>query len=80
MSGLPASVQFSRRAGQPDPGLPADVVSASGFNIFIPLAWSVLGQIDENDIVTDDLGKRYQVVAAYWNILGYNLSCTLLKA
>lgn len=78
--GIPASVQLSRREGRPKPNVPADAESQMGYNIFIPLAYSVLGQIHERDIVVDDLGKRYQVEGAYWNILGYNLSTTLLES
>lgn len=79
MSGLPAEIQLTRRVGKPDPALAADTQSLPGFNILIPAAYATLGQITERDIVIDDLGKRYSVIGAYWNVLGYNLSTALLE-
>lgn len=77
---LPASIQLQRRSGAPDGKTPSDAYARSGFNILIPLNACALGVITERDIITDDLGKRYQVIGAYWNSLGYNLSTELLEA
>jgi hypothetical protein len=78
-TGIPASIQLTRKAGKPDPMVPADPGSLPGWRIFVPGYALSLGQVTENDIVTDDLGKRYQVIGAYWNLLGYALSVTLLE-
>jgi hypothetical protein len=80
VSGLPASIQLQSKGGAPLGGTPSDAFSMSRYAVMIPFAAAALGLIEERDIVTDDLGKRYQVVGAYWNSLGHNLSCTLLEA
>lgn len=77
---LPAEIQFKRRAGAPDPGVPSDAPSLPGWRILIPAAFSPLGLILERDVVVDDLGKRYLVSGAYWNVLGFNLSASMLEA
>ena len=80
MSGIRCSIQQQRHIKTPDANLPADAYNKAGFNVFIPRGGAALGSITERDIVTDDLGKRYQITGAYWNILGYNLSTELLQA
>lgn len=79
-AGLPASIQLDTKGGKPDGDVPSDAYGRSAYRIFIPQSAAALGLINERDIVTDDLGKRYQVVGDYWNSLGYNLACTLLEA
>lgn len=79
-TGLPASIQFKRERSRPDAGLPTDSFSRGGWNILIPKSAAALGLIVERDVIVDDLGKRYQVVAPYWNSLGYNLSADVLQA
>jgi hypothetical protein len=72
-SGLPASIQLKKEKGRPDPNLPADAAAKSFWTILIPMGSAALGLILTNDIATDDLGVRYQVLAPYWNSLGYAL-------
>lgn len=76
---LPASIQLKQGRGGPEAGLPADAAKTV-WRIFIPRAAAALGAIETRDIVTDDLGQRYQVSGAYWNSLGHNLLCQLLEA
>jgi len=71
-NGLPASIQLKKERGKPDPSLPADAMKTY-WTVLIPLYAAPLGLIQDNDIVTDDLGVRYQVTAPYWNSLGYAL-------
>ena len=78
-SGLPASIQFQRLSGAPDAKVPSDAYNRAGWNIFVPMASASLGEITELDVVVDDLGKRYQVTAAYWNSLGYKIAAELLE-
>lgn len=78
-SGLPASIQLASKGGSPDADVPADAYSRVTYDIFVPARAAALGLIDENDVATDDLGKRYQIIGAYWNSLGYNLTAVLLK-
>lgn len=76
---LPASIQFRKAHGGNEAGLPGDA-GRSGWRILIPKGAAALGLIQARDIVTDDLGDRYQVAGAYWNSLGYNLSAERLEA
>lgn len=59
--------------------LPADTPVRADWYIFVPRHAAHLGSITERDILTDDLGKRYQVIAAYWNSLGFRIACELLQ-
>lgn len=72
-SGLPASIQLKKERGKPDAGLPADPAAKSFWTVMIPLGSAANGLIATNDIVTDDGNVRYQVLAPYWNSLGYAL-------
>jgi hypothetical protein len=72
-SGLRASIQLKKGKGHPDPNLPADAAEKSFWTVFIPMGAAALGLIQTNDIVTDDLGVRYQVAGPYWNSLGHAL-------
>lgn len=75
--GLSASIQQRRKNAASHGELPSDA-PRTDWAIFIPKRAATLGLITERDIVTDDLGKRYQVSAAYWDSLGYQLLATLL--
>ena len=41
------------------------------WRLFTPRAALARGALQVRDVVTDDLGVRYQVAAPYWNSLGY---------
>lgn len=78
-SGLPASIQ-NRGQANSETNLPSDPKGgAPRWRILIPRGASPLGQITERDVIVDDLGKRYLVIAAYWNSLGHNLHASLLE-
>lgn len=69
-SGLAASIQLAT-AGKTNPaGLPGDV-EVSNYKIFSRQIGR--GLVQDRDIVTDDMGWRYQVLSAYWDSLGANL-------
>src|SRR5690348_10147072 len=54
-----ASIQQARMESKPSANLPGDIASGTSWNIFMPsLAKDVL---QDNDIITDDAGIRYQV-------------------
>lgn len=72
-SGLPASIQLKKERGKPNANLPADQYAKTLWTVFIPAGHAALGLIQDNDIVTDDLGVRYSVLGPYWNSLGYAL-------
>ena len=75
-SGIAASIQLARVGGKGPLPLSADAqrsrwrISFKGEN----------GLVRDRDIITDDLGVRYQVSAAYWNSLGYACECERLEA
>lgn len=73
---LPASVQRKRESGRNDLKLPSDG-KPGNWHVFIK---ADRGLIRDRDIITDDLGERYQVIGNYWGSLGYNCSCEKLEA
>ncbi len=77
--GLPASIQKAGAAGTPLGGIPGDIAGRTVWRMFIPQGSAALGLVRDRDIVTDDQGWRYQVMATYWNSLGLQLSCELLE-
>lgn len=76
---MPASIQFSTTARGTGSQLPSDARAMVDFKILLPRKYSPLNMITERDILTDELGKRYQVYAAYWSPMGYDLRATLLE-
>lgn len=81
LTGLAASIQAkSAPLKSPATDLPTAPPGPVQWIIFLPKAASSLGQIHERDIVVDEVGDRYHVEAAYWNILGYQLKCVKLDA
>lgn len=70
---IPASIQLKGGSRRPDPMLPADTSSKTLWRVFIPAPALADGTVQTRDILTDDLGQRYQVIGPYWNSLGYNL-------
>jgi len=79
-TGVPASIQSRGATGQ-KAGIPADTKGVPVWIIIIPLGFDTIvsGSIIDRDVVTDDLDVRYQVSAAYWNSLGYQLECQRLQ-
>ncbi|MGF7131914.1 hypothetical protein P3T40_003397 [Paraburkholderia sp. EB58] len=78
-SDLPASIQLKKDRGRPDTGLPGDTSAKSQWTILIPRSKAALGTIETWDVITDDLNVRYQVLAPYWNSLGYALLAERLE-
>lgn len=76
LSNVQASIQLKRSGGSPEAKLPADGDKTKWRIMF----QAAVGTVTENDLIIDDLGKRYQVKGAYWNSLGYQCACELLEA
>jgi hypothetical protein len=76
---IPASIQKKSGIKKPIAGLPADVTQGYAWNIFVWLSFLPKNAVKNNDIITDDLGSRYQVYANYWNSLGFNMTCERLE-
>lgn len=73
-----ASIQYDRLGRAPLTGIPGDTSGRTMWKIFLPDAAN--GTVHARDIIVDDLGVRYQVVADYWNSLGYALQCERLES
>lgn len=80
IAGLPASIQFTGRLSTPLGDTPSAATDRAGWRILIPATAVAIGVITERDVATDDLGKRYQVFAAWCDVQGYNLQVELLEA
>lgn len=79
VSGIPANIQAKTTLSRPA-GLPGAPPSPIVWRIYIPLDAVANGVILDRDIITDDLGCRYQVEASYWNSLGWNIAAIRLEA
>lgn len=79
LSGIAAGVQSDRLGN----ATPSDLPSASKlsyYKILIPSSGAALGTINKNDIVTDDVGQRYQVVDNYHTTFGYQMRVMVLSS
>jgi hypothetical protein len=56
-----------------------DAPGPAQWRVFIPKMAVAKGIILDRDLLVDDEGYRYQVSAAYWNILGHRLDCIRLE-
>ncbi len=74
-SGIAASIQLVRVGGEGPAKLPADA-ARSRWRVFFKGPSAL---VRDRDVITDDLGLRYQVSAAYWNALGYACECERLE-
>lgn len=80
-TGLPASIQYKDRDIRPTSPIPGDIARPGGYNIYIPASAGIQPNgVTENDIVIAENGDRYQVEAAYPNVMGWKLHCRYLKA
>lgn len=77
LTNIPANISYERVGRANQANLPTDA-RRSTWLIVLPAINSVLGSILEDDVVVDDLGKRYQLYASDWTILGYSLHGELL--
>jgi hypothetical protein len=75
-TGISASIQQCKESKQPAANLPGDVTRGTLWYIFFRRE---LGLVRDRDIITDDLGIRYQITAAYWKSLGYKCLCERLQ-
>lgn len=76
LSGVPAHIQSDRQGTAPSAALAADAAGQSIWKIIMKLP---LGQVVERDIITDELGKRYQVISADWGPLVTTCRCQILE-
>lgn len=75
---VPCNIQ-SRSSGSVNPaGLPGDTRLVQWF-INIPRGKVADGVIQRNDLLTDDLGRRFKVQAPYCHPLGWRLTVDTLE-
>lgn len=70
LSGIAASIQLKKEGGRPESALPSDASRKAYWTIFFKAA---LGAVQKRDIITDDLGIRYQITGDYWSSMGYSV-------
>lgn len=81
LTAIPAAIQSVRERGTPEGKTPSDAPTRSQWNIYIPLsAMPTPGVILDRDIATDDLNRRFVIIASDPMSLGYRLRCELLEA
>ena len=81
LTALPASIQQTATAGGTPSQLPADARAITAWRIFIPLnALRDPAAIRTWDHAIDDLGRRFNISAAYPNSLGTSLLTELVEA
>jgi hypothetical protein len=71
-----AHIQVDRQGPKSPAGLPGDTVRESLWKIIFKAA---LGAVEPRDVIIDDLGNRYQVIAAYWGPLSTTCTAELLE-
>src|SRR5271166_3714071 len=76
--GIPADLQSDQTARDMG-GMEPSSARRMEWRCLIPASAASFGTITENDVVTDDLGKRYKVMAATWTFLGYNLRESIIE-
>lgn len=79
-TGIPASIQAGATGQKRVGELPANAFSQPTWRIFVPLESLAQYSVRDRDIVVDDEEYRYLVGQAYWNVLGYRLTCIRLEA
>jgi hypothetical protein len=72
--GIAASIQLKKDGRSPRAALPGDA-HLTEWRIMFKGARDL---VQARDVITDDLGVRYQVQAPYWNSLGFNCLCERL--
>ncbi len=76
LTGIAANIQRLENTRALIADLPGDVARGSIWAVFCNLP---SGTILDRDIITDDLNVRYQVMASYWNSMGYKAICERLQ-
>jgi hypothetical protein len=75
-SGIAAHIEAERQGKDPDARLPGD---AKGESIWRIMFKAALGLVQSDDMITDELGNRYQVISASWEPLGYTCRVQIMQ-
>ena len=71
---IPAHIEADRQGTAPDAKLPADAAGQSIWKIIFKLP---LGSVQTGDIITSEIGDRYQVIASDWGPLVTTCRCQI---
>jgi hypothetical protein len=74
--GIAAHIEAERQGTSPVARLPADAAGESIWRIMFRASRSL---VQSRDIITDELGNRYQVISASWQPLGYTCRVQILQ-
>lgn len=80
IANIPANIQIDRTGRPSEARLPADAIGNPTHKFFVPTALLYVGQIKERDVIVDEVGSRYQIVAIEWQTLGVQIRAQLLEA
>jgi len=75
---IEAAIQLKKETLKPAADLPGDAARRTFWTILIPRCALPAETIRIRDIIEDDAGARYQVIAPYLNGMGYSLLAELL--
>ena len=80
VSGIAANIQAKTTMARVySNALPSAAPGPIVWRVFIARGVVADSVIKDRDIITDDLGRRFQVEAAYVNSMGWNIACILLE-
>lgn len=78
-SGIPASIQAKAASSHNPAGLPSDSKALTTWRVLTKRGTLADGLVQNRDVVVDDLGRRFQVIAAYTNSLGACFLCEQME-
>jgi hypothetical protein len=73
---VPARIQVDRQGTLPGAKLPGD---AAGQSIWLILFILPLGTVKDRDLITDELGNRYQIISYEWGPLLTTARCQIME-
>ena len=73
---VPAHIEADRQGTAPDARLPADAAGLSIWKIIFKLP---LGSVQTGDIITSEIGDRYQVISPDWGPLTTTCRCQIMQ-
>jgi len=74
---VPCAIEVKKEVGSQPAKLPGDITRRTYWTVGL---FAPLGTVHDRDVLTDDLGQRYQVTADDWTPLGYQLLAERLEA
>lgn len=79
-SGLSANIMFQTRGPNPLADVPAGTVGRTIWFGFVPAASVPAGSVRHNDVLSDDLGRRFKMNEPEWGAIDVRIELELLRA